>query len=145
MNYATGYAFNSKEIFENFDNKRITSVKSIYTKDGKTYRRDARVISVFLYAVKLILLDIFRNNVTFNLPTGKKVKIGMRQLTGEEFKKAYRNGKHQKIDYLKSDFTAFEPVMKYQYGKVTLTKDIHVSKNLQQIYIDNINNGMKYF
>lgn len=146
MNYATGYAFNTKEIFENFDWKRIKSVGSIYeNKDGKTCRRDHKVISVFLYAVKLILIDIFKNNITFHLPTGRKSRIKMKQVTGDDFIKARRNGAYQDIDYMESDFTAYSPIFEYYSRGVVKTKDIHVNKGLQEIYIDNINNGMKYF
>ena len=145
MNFATGYAFNTREIFENFDWKRL-SVKSVYTdKNGKTCRRDHKTISIFLYAVKLILTDIFKNGVTFHLPTGKMSKIQMKQVSGEDFKKAKRNGAYREILPLESNFTAYVPEFVYKSGGVTLKKDIHVDKKLQQLYVDNTNNGMKYF
>ena len=145
MNFATGYAFNTNEIFENFNWKRL-SVKSTYiNKDGKKCRRDHKVISVFLYAVKLILIDIFKNGVTFNLPTRRISKIKMKQVTGEDFKKAKRNGAYRNILPIESDYTAYSPEFIYQSGGVIIKKNIHVDKKLQNIYIDNTNNGMKYF
>lgn len=148
MNFATGYAFNTKHIFRNFDYKKIKSVKSHYVnKEGRKRRRDHMVISVFIYAVKLILIDIFTNNNTFNLPlvSGKTAKIKMRAVRDEDFKNARRNGKFLDVDFIRSDYTGYVPTFEYQSSKVIINKNIYVSKWLQDICTKRTNEGKTYF
>ena len=141
MNYATGYSFNSKEIFENFQlNKLKTENKNL---NGK--RRDTLILSIFTYAIKLILSDVFEYGYSFKLPSIRESKIEMKGLFNEDFKKARRNKKFLEIDYYKTDFSAYTPTFIYYSKGVRLEKPIHVSKNLQKIFIDNTNNGFKFF
>ena len=101
INYATGYAFNVTELFENFDNKRLSINSSDCQKTiGYPDKREI-VLQVFLYAIKLILLDIIQNNVTFKFPTKRECYLNIVRTSGEDFKKARRNGKWLDIDYLK--------------------------------------------
>lgn len=93
MNFATGYAFTSKDLFANFPLKKLLISRENCKKVFNTLDRRAVVIRIFYYSVKVILLDIINNNTTFKLPTQRECYIQMKRVHGEDFKKARRNGK----------------------------------------------------
>lgn len=142
MHYSTGYSFNTRELFLKFPLNKL----KIENKDLDGKRRDDLLVPIFLYAVKIILEDVFKNGFRFVLPTGKrKCYIEMKLLSNDRFRKARINGKFKKIDYYMTDFSAYDPVYVYQSVGVRKEKPIHVSKNLQSLIINNTNNGFNFF
>lgn len=145
MNYATGYAFNSHDLFENFPIKKLLITRSECVKYFNTTSKRLLAIRVFLYAVKLIILDIINNNVTFRLPTSRESYIHMKRTNGEDFKKARRNGKFLDVDYLESDFSGYELEFVRVVKERRIPKSIHVSKWMKDIITTNTNNGKQYY
>ena len=145
INYATGYAFNLAELFENFDSKRlsISSSKCIETL-GYVKKREI-VFQVFLYAMKLILLDIIQNNVTFKFPTKRECYLNIVRTSGDDFKRARRNGKWLDVDYLKSDFSGNQMQFMFIANEREIKKPVYLSKNLRDIITENTNNRMNYY
>ena len=142
MNYSTGYSFNTQELFSRFPLSKLkTKNKDL---DGK--KRDNMLVPIFLYAVKIVLEDVFTNGYRFVLPTGRRqCYIEMKLLSDTRFRKARTNGKFRKIDYYSTDFCAYDPIFVYYSVGVRKEKPIHVSKNLQKIIINNTNNGSNFF
>ena len=145
INYATGYAFNVTELFENFDNKRLSISSSDCQKTiGYPDKREI-VLQIFLYAIKLILLDIIQNNVTFKFPTKRECYLNIVRTSGEDFKKARRNGKWLDVDYLKSDFSGNQMQFMFIANEREIKKQVYLSKNLRDMITENTNNGMQYY
>lgn len=105
-NYATGYALNAQDLFENFKSRSVT-----FSKDG-TYvqHKKKKAASIFLTCVRLVIQDIIDNNVQFKLPpVGNGASyLQMARTSGEQFKRAFRAGKWRDVDFLTSDFTGYQ-------------------------------------
>lgn len=138
-NLALGYCFSLKELFHNFNIKRL----KIKTKDSQKIAGDRRSLAkrIFSESVRLVMNDVIDNNITFELPVGsKKAEIHMKRYTGDEFATARGNGKFQEIDFLKSYFTGYQPGLFFR----SHYQPIYLNKELQQKIIDNTNNGKQY-
>jgi hypothetical protein len=144
-NYATGYAFNVTELFENFNNKRLSISSSDLKKTVGYQDKDELVLQIFLYAIKVILLDIIQNNVTFKFPTKRECYLNIVRTSGEEFKQARRNGKWLDVDYLKSNFSGNQMQFMFIANEREIKKPVYLSNNLKDIITENTNNGMVYY
>lgn len=147
MNYATGYAFNTDEIFENFPYEKLLVTCDDCNIVNGDYHKDKLVKRVFKDALLLILNDIIDNNVTFQLPTGsRRSEIHVNNYEGEDFIRARRRGKWQDVDFLESNFTGNQLVLD-MYGKdngIRRRKPIYVDKRLKNKITENTNNGKRY-
>lgn len=147
MNYATGYAFNTDEIFENFPYDKLLVTCSDCNIVNGDFHKDKLVKRVFKDALKLILTDIIDNNVTFQLPTGsRRAEIHVNNYEGEAFEKARKSGKWLDVDFLASNFTGNQLVLE-MYGKnngLRRRKPIYVDKRLKDKLTENTNNGIRY-
>ena len=95
--------------------------------------------------MKLILLDIIQNNVTFKFPTKRECYLNIVRTSGEDFKKARRNGKWLDVDYLKSDFSGNQMQFMFIANEREIKKPVYLSKNLRDIITENTNNRMNYY
>lgn len=147
MNYATGYAFNTDEIFENFPyDKLLVTCDDCNIVNGD-YHKDKLVKRIFKDALQLIINDIIENNVTFQLPTGSRCsEIHVNNYEGKFFEQARKRGKWLDVDFLASNFTGNQLVLD-MYGKdngVRRRKPIYICKRLKDKLTENTNNGIKY-
>lgn len=145
MNYATGYAFNTKDLFANFPISKLKTSGEMCKKILGFIDRRALAIRIFLYAVKVILLDIINNNVTFKLPTQRECYLNIVRTHGEAFKKARRNGKWLEVDYLKSDFSGYQMQFMYMANGREIKKPVYLSKWMKDKITKNTNKGMQYY
>ena len=147
MNYATGYAFNTDEIFENFPYDKLLVTCSDCNIVNGDYHKDKLVKRVFKDALKLILVDIIDNNITFQLPTGsRRAEIHVLNYEGKQFKDARKRGKWLDVDFLASNFTGNQLVLEL-YGKkdsISRRKPIYVDKRLKDRLTEHTNNGKRY-
>lgn len=145
--YATGYAFNVDEIFENFPyDKLLVTCNDCNIVNGD-YHKDKLVKRVFKDALKLILNDIIDNNITFQLPTGSRhAEIHVNNYEGDKFVEARKRGKWLDVDFLASNFTGNQLVLEMhgKNGGVIRRKPIYVDKRLKQKITDNTNEGIRY-
>lgn len=139
MNYALGHALTVEEMmFPLNSSMKESCKKSKITKE--------EVAKIFRSSVKLILDDIIDNNATFELPTQSKTsKLKMRRVDGEDFIKARQNGAFQDIDFLASDFSAYQLIFEYQNGGVIRDKRVHLSPQDTKRITEHINNGKSYY
>lgn len=147
MNYATGCAFNSDQIFMNFPyDKLLVTCNDCNVLNGD-YHKDKLVKRVFLKTLQLIINDIIDNNVTFQLPvSGRQVEMHMDNVQGKQFQKARKNGKFLDVDFLNSNFTGNQIVfdMYYKNGGVRRRKPIYLNPTLRDKITTNTNNGKQY-
>ena len=107
QNFATGHAFNAQDLFHNFPINKLKidydTVRDIYS-DGDKRSLSA---SIFINGMKLIVEDIIENNVHFLLPTLGRTEsyLYMKKTQGNDFKKAFRRGKWNDVDFITSNFT----------------------------------------
>ena len=146
MNYATGYAFNIDEIFENFPYDKLLVTCSDCNIINGDYHKDKLVKRVFKDALKLILSDIIENNVTFTLPTGGiKSEIHVNNTSGKNFEQARKHGKWVDVDFLASNFTGNQIVLEmHRKDGIKRVKPIYVSSKLKNRLTELTNEGKKY-
>lgn len=143
--YATGYCFNTRDLFENFNLKKFKVSSKVCEKLTGFADRRTLAIRIFLYAVKIILLDIINNNVTFKFPTRRECYLNIVGTFGEEFKQARRNGAWLDVDYLKSNFSGYQMQFMYIANDREIKKPVYVSKWMKDIITKNTNEGKSYF
>ncbi len=132
MIQATGAAFNLDEMFMNFPMSKLEiSCKECEEITGDKHR-DKLAKRIFRECVKTVLEDVIDNNVTFQLPTGKrKCDIHMKKVRGEDFKNLRKAGKWKDIGLTASNFTGHELGL-YMYGqRDPRIKTIYVNKRFK--------------
>ena len=106
-NYAMGHAFTGKNLFENFPVEKLQMSKEqcqeIYS-DGN--KRDLAE-QIFIRSLQMVVDDIIDNNVHFKLPGLGRTQayMYMKRTEGKKFKKAFKNGKWNDVDFITSNFS----------------------------------------
>ncbi len=146
MNYATGYALNTNELFLNFPVKKLKlTAKECEELIGNRHK-EYIAKKVFKACVGLVLNDIIENNATFELPTSsKKAQLGMKRFEREEFTKCRQNGKFQDVDFLESNFSGYQIAFKFQSRGVQREKLIYLDSTNKNKITKNTNNGKSYY
>lgn len=146
MNYATGYALNIDELFMSFPTcKMILSAKDCEKLIGNRHK-ETIAKQIFKSAINMVINDIIENNATFILPTkSKRAELFMKRFGREEFSKARRNGKWNKVDFLTSNFCAYQIVFKFQSKGVMREKLIYLDPEHRDKITDYTNKGKQYY
>lgn len=144
--YALGCAFTTKNILTNFPYNKLSFTCNLCKKITGDNHRNVLVEKIFKESLKIIILDIIQNNVTFWLPLtgGKKCNIHMRKVSGQEFKNLRRGGKWEDIDILKSMFSGYQLSLFMLGNRTPRIKSIYLNKSLQELISNKINAGMSY-
>lgn len=109
MNYATGYAMNIDELFISFPTKKMKMTAKACEELIGNRHKEIIAKKIFKSALNMVLEDIIENNVTFILPTrSRRAELKMKRFERDEFSKARRNGKWAKVDFLTSNFCAYQ-------------------------------------
>ena len=147
MNFALGHAFNTPELFLNFDNKKLKMSCNDCEELTNDRHRNMLAMKIFKESVDLVLNDIIDNNVLFELPTGsRKAEIHVKRTTGDDFVQARQNGKWRDVDFLSSFFSGYqlELLMYNREGKPVRAKPIYVDKQKKDKLTENTNKGIQY-
>lgn len=144
--YALGCAFTTKNILANFPYDKLSVTCDLCKKVTGDNHRNILVERIFKESLKIIILDIINNNVTFWLPLtgGKKCNIRMRRVSGTEFKNLRKGGKWIDIDILKSMFSGYQLSLFMLGNRTPRIKSIYLNKNLQKLITNKANEGMSY-
>lgn len=145
MNYATGYCFSLKDIYEKFDIKKL-KIKWSELPNGIEKRRTL-CRNIFADCMYLILNDIIDNNNTFELPRAGSatVEIHMQKVDPKQFKYVRQHGKRfDDVDFLASGFTGNELVMDINYKSRCMKKPIYVTNELKNKITKYTNEGKQY-
>lgn len=147
MNYATGHAFSLHDMFINFPVNKLKMTteqcKEIYS-DGN--KRDLAA-SIFADSVKMVIDDIIDNNTYFQLPILGRTQayLYMKKTQGKEFKKAFKKGKWNDVDFITSNFSGNQIALKMQSDKrLPREKLVYLSGKDKQRITDSTNSGKQY-
>jgi hypothetical protein len=142
-----GHTFSTKDLFYNFPIDKLkmdyNTVRSIYS-DGDKRSLSA---SIFAKGMQLIVEDIIENNVHFLLPTlgSSESYLYMKKTSGNDFKKAVRNGKWRDIDFLTSNFTGYQLAMSVKSPKrPEKEKSIYLGYKHKDRITELTNEGKRY-
>lgn len=138
------HAFSIDEIYTGLNNKLLRGrwVKNRY-KD-----RTVLASKIFKDCFYEILLDIIDNNITFVLPLryGNYAEIYMKQFSDDDFKRVYKKGKFNNIDFVLSQFTGNQLTFKYSTRTVGYReKPIYVNKELKKLIEKYTNAARQYY
>jgi hypothetical protein len=103
--------------------------------------------SIFAKGMQLIVEDIIENNVHFLLPTlgSTESYLYMKKTSGNDFKKAVRNGKWNDIDFLTSNFTGYQLAMSVKSPKrPEKEKSIYLGYKHKDRITELTNEGKRY-
>lgn len=146
-NYAMGHCFTGKDLFNNFPvNKLKMSKEQCITTYSDGSKRDLAA-SIFTRSVQIVVDDIINNNVDFKFPTLGQTQayLRMKRTTGQNFKKAFKNGKWNDIDFLTSNFSGYQIILDMESKKrTTRQKDIYLSPKDRDRITENTNLGKQY-
>lgn len=146
MKYATGYAINIDDMFLSFPtNKMELSSKECEAMIGNRHKEEIAK-KIFKKAIDLVLNDIIENNVTFELPTNsKKCELKMKRFDREQLSKARQNGKWKDIDFLESNFSAYQMAFKFQSKGVFREKLVYLDPKHRDKITKYTNEGKQYY
>ena len=146
-NYAMGHCFTGKDLFNNFPvNKLKMSKEQCVASYPDGSKRDLAA-SIFTRSVQMVVDDIINNNVDFKFPTLGQTQayLRMKRTTGQNFKKAFKNGKWNDVDFLTSNFSGYQIVLDMESKKrTTRQKDIYLSPKDRDRITENTNLGKQY-
>lgn len=146
-NYAMGHCFTGKDLFNNFPvNKLKMSKEQCIATYPDGSKRDLAA-SIFTRSVQMVVDDIINNNVDFKFPTLGQTQayLRMKRTTGQNFKKAFKNGKWNDVDFLTSNFSGYQIVLDMESKKrTTRQKDIYLSPKDRDRITKNTNLGKQY-
>ena len=103
--------------------------------------------SIFTRSVQMVVDDIIDNNVDFKFPTLGRTQayLRMKRTNGKQFKKAFRNGKWNDVDFLTSNFSGYQISLDMESKKRTSRqKDIYLSPKDRDRITENTNLGKQY-
>ena len=145
--FAMGHTFSAQEIFHNFPIKKLKmdydTVKKIYS-DGDKRSLSA---SIFTKGMQMIVEDIIEKNVHFLLTTlcSSEAYIYMKKTQGSDFKKAFKRGKWNDIDFLTSNFTGYQLALSVQSPKrPKKEKSIYLGYKHKDRITELTNEGKRY-
>lgn len=142
---ALGHCFFLPDLFENFDMRRLTMSCKDYSKFACDRHREDIVYKIFKDSVQMVINDVIENNVTFQLPTGKRpAEIHMQKFTDDQFMEMKKNGAFKGVDFLKSYFTGYQVYFYMNGGGHQRKKPIYVRHDYRDRISQKTNEGMQY-
>lgn len=146
MNYATGYAMNINDLFLSFPTKKMEiSTTECQALLGNRHK-EVLAKKIFKCALGMVIEDIIHNNATFILPTkSKKAELKMKRFERDKFAKGRRNGKWLDVDFLSSNFSAYQMVFNFQSGGIMREKLIYLDSKHRDKITEYTNKGKQYY
>ena len=142
-----GHAFSSKDLFMNFPVDKLKMSKQDCIEDYSDGNKRDFAASIFMKSVQLVVNDIIDNNIHFKFPGLGKTQayMYMKRTEDKKFKKAFKNGKWNDVDFIMSNFCGYQLVLDMESEKRTSReKPIYLSAKDKQKITDNTNNGKQY-
>lgn len=141
QHFATAYAIKADELYYTFPTAKYMHLKA--SELPGNYEQKWRNIygRVFRYFFYLVIKDVIENKVMFKLPPITKAYIKMDAITGDEFVAARQNGAFQDVDYLASNFTAYNINLNYRTRYGSWKKRIYVSSKYKDRITELTNQG----
>lgn len=140
------YCFFARELYETTNPSKWNVTETIAQK----YNYESRwhlCGSVLVYFFYLVILDIIKNNITFEFPmTGNySASLYVKCFQDDEFKKLYSWGKFLGIDFIASEFKGYQIFYQWRcYNKIR-EKPLYITHNIRNWFYSQINNGKQYY
>lgn len=142
-----GHAFSLHDLFMDFPVEKLKMTteqcRNTYS-DGS--KRDLAA-SIFARSVQMVVDDIIDNNTHFKFPGvgSSQAYMYMKRTSGKSFKKAFKNGKWNDIDFIASNFSGYQLTLQIEkQNKMSREKPIYLASKDKQRIVDNTNNGKQY-
>jgi len=144
--YKCSHCFTNLDLYDNFDFNSLGITKKTCREKRKDTKKEY-VVSVFMYCLYLIMLDIVKNNITFVVPLfgNQEACFYVKMFENEKFQKMYSKGGFKGIDFLNSNFKGYQIYFQYTHKGGVKEKPIYISSKLKDIFYDNINKGKQYY
>ena len=146
-NYAMGHCFTGRDLFDNFPVKKLQMTKEQCVNTYSDGSKRDLAASIFMRSVQMVVDDIIDNNVDFKFPTLGRTQAYMRmkRTNGKQFKKAFKNGKWNDIDFLTSNFSGYQIGIDMESTKRTpRQKPVYLSPKYRDRITENTNLGKQY-
>lgn len=144
---ALGHAFTCQDLFMNFPVEKLKMSPELckeYYSDGS---KRGFAASIWMESVRLIVNDIIENNIQFKLPTigRNQAYVQMERTTGDAFKKAFKNGKWNDVDFITSNFSGYQIALVMESQKrPRRRKLIYLSAKDRDKITEHTNQGKQY-
>lgn len=142
-----GHAFNSKDLFMNFPVEKLKMSKEQCVENYSDGNKRDFAASIFITSLQMVVNDIIDNNIHFKFPGIGKTQayMFMKKTSDKKFKKAFRNGKWNDVDFLTSNFCGYQLALSLESEKrLPREKPIYLSAKDKQKITDNTNRGKQY-
>lgn len=146
-NLALGHSFSCHDIFMNFPVRKL----KMTPKECKKYYSDGSkrdfAAAIWMDSVQLVIDDIIENNTQFKLPGMGRTQsyIQMQRTSGDAFKKAFRNGKWNDVDFITSNFSGYQLGLIMESKKRTnREKPIYIASKDKDRITEYTNQGKQY-
>lgn len=114
--YHTNFStFTPKDLFQTYDFSKLKHLDQSVLK-ACNHAKNKNVLGGKLFArmFGMIVKDIIANNGAFQLPTNKRTSyIQLKAITGDMFVNMYRNGSFNGLDFLASNYTGYEFILRW--------------------------------
>lgn len=141
------HCFNAIDFYKEYDTRRLKFKKADAKKAGAETKKHY-CVSVFLYCLYLIFLDIIENNITFVLPlfSNRDAFFFIKPITGDDLKYLLQHGCMKQLDIIKSNFTGYVPIFQFKTSDGRIKeKTIYLNKTLRDKLYEHINSGKQYY
>lgn len=132
-----GFAMTLRQVFYYFPVEKLKS--SLESLRKYKWNETWVMMQIFLRSLHLVIEDIVYNNVTFMID--KHTSFYCRAVEGDEFKRKYKYGSFQDIDYLETGYMAHQLAIKYR-GRIT---NCYVNKRYRDVITERTNKGFRYY
>ena len=134
------------DLFTNTPKKIVDRKWKWFVKNyGSTSSLADAISDPFKYMLVLVFNKMLDERLRFKLPVQGKSYWDFEVITEETFIKCRQSGKFKEIDFINSDFTGY--TIKYFFDTKAYQKsyNIYLGGDLKRKFIENINNGVKYY
>lgn len=139
-----------KEMFYGFEDELLRLPSKEIEKNTATNNKLDLIYKIFIYFLELVFKDIIFNDVRFQIYKASKFRLHMKKEQGEDFAKAYQNGKYWEIDPIISNYTGYRICLSRiartyedykQYDKST---EFYLGWQMKEHITNRINSGGGY-
>ena len=146
MNYATGYALNTNQIFNNFPTDKLKMTAKECEELIGNRHKEVIAKQIFKACVGMVLDDIIENSATFKLSTrSKKAELYMKRYSDDDFIKCRQNGKFEDVSYIASNFSGHQMSFMYQQAGVIREKPVYLDTKHKDKITKYTNEGKSYY
>lgn len=142
-----GHCFSAKNLFMNFPVEKLKMTKEQCVNTYSDGNKRDLATSIFIRGLEMVVDDIIDNNVHFKFPGLGRTQayLHMERTSGKQFKKAFKNGKWNDVDFITSNFSGYSMVLDMESQKrASRTKPVYLSAKDRDRITEHTNEGKQY-